>query len=512
MGNRVRLRGAGPQLEGKFWESDRLLRIGRMETSEIVLSDPSISRRHAEVVLGDQGWVVRDLGSTNGSFLNGVRVGQTYRKIRQRDVLQCGNLVMVVAILEEDQQAPTDTPAGNMQVQASAQHSWDEALEVAASHRLKLPRPGDPLLTLLRASHHLTHIGNIDELLRSVLDDTVTTLDAQRGSIVLADDAGNLQLRAVSTGMRETGGRSCFSRSMAQRCFSRGESLLCRDVNTEPELLAARSIADGTMASILCVLLRSPRKRIGILHLDRGPLQEAFTLDDLHLADAIAASVSAGIESAQLLEKQREMFIQTVTALAQTMELRDQYTGGHTQRVTDYSMLLAEELRLSATDRQTIQIGCPLHDVGKIGIDDRILRKQDRLTAEEFEIMKSHTLKGAAILETIPDLAPVIPVVRNHHERWDGTGYPDGLAGENIPRLARIVAVADAFDAMTSDRPYRPGMPAEVAFEEIRTKSGIQFDPECAAAFLRLRPRLEEMLALRYGSVVDMDVPEPALI
>src|SRR4029434_9800540 len=112
-------------------------------------------------------------------------------------------------------------------------------------------------------------------------------------------------------------------------------------------------------------------------------------------------------------------------------------------------------LNLSPDDLNLLRTGTPLHDVGKIGIDDAILRKPDRLTREEFEIMKTHTTKGAKILEQIPDLLPIIPIVRSHHERWDGKGYPDGLVGEAISPLARVVALADAFDAMTSDRPYR---------------------------------------------------------
>jgi putative nucleotidyltransferase with HDIG domain len=256
----------------------------------------------------------------------------------------------------------------------------------------------------------------------------------------------------------------------------------------------ARSISEGAMASVLCVLLRTPRKKLGVLHLDRSPLQKPFTEDDLHLADALAANVSAGIESAQLLRKERNLFFNTITILAQAVELRDNYTGGHTNRVTNYSLLLAKELDLSEEEVHLIKIGTPLHDIGKIGIDDAILRKPGRLTAEEFKTMQSHTVQGAKILETIPDLHSVIPIVRSHHERWDGRGYPDGLLGEAIPSLARIVAVADAFDAMTSDRPYRKGMPADIAFAEVRKQSGLQFDPKCAEAFLAIRLRLLQEL------------------
>ena len=244
------------------------------------------------------------------------------------------------------------------------------------------------------------------------------------------------------------------------------------------------------MASVICVLLRTPRKKLGVLHMDRGPLQKQFSKDDLHLADALAANVSAGIECAQLLRQQREMFINTVVTLAQAVELRDDYTGGHTMRVSRYAEVLAERMELDPQDLKWIRLGTPLHDIGKIGISDSILLKPGSLTPEEFTIMKTHTTKGAEILARIPDLAPVIPIARSHHERWDGKGYPDGLAGEDIPLLARVVAVADTYDAMTSDRPYRKGMPAAAAFAEIEKNAGKQFDPHCAATFLSIRDQI----------------------
>jgi putative nucleotidyltransferase with HDIG domain len=244
------------------------------------------------------------------------------------------------------------------------------------------------------------------------------------------------------------------------------------------------------MASVLCVLLRTPRKRLGVLHLDRGPLDEQFTKEDMHLADALAAHVSAGIESANLLKKQRDLFYATIMVLADLVEMRDPYTGGHTRRVTEYSTLLGQHLEVSAKDLHLIRTGTPLHDIGKIGIDDAILRKPGKLTPAEFEIMKTHAEKGAKILETVPDLADVIPIVKSHHERWDGAGYPDGTAGDKTDRLARIVAVADAFDAMTSDRPYRKGMSADDAFAEVEKMSGKQFDPVAAAGFLAIKQRI----------------------
>ncbi|HYT92579.1 MAG TPA: HD domain-containing phosphohydrolase, partial [Gemmataceae bacterium] len=460
MKRHIRLRGINGDVEGMIWEGDALLRAGRLATLEVVLDDSSVSRRHAEIRATPHGWRVRDLGSTNGTYLNGARLGAGEWPVRVHDIIRCGNVTLVVDLLRDGKEsADTFAPPDNLLVQETANNSWEEAVEGLAYDRNRCPRPGEQLLALLRAGHHLGHLESEEELLHSILNDAVSALDAQRGAIVLAEGPnGPLRLRALATGHSQVGSRTSFSQNLAQRSFTRGESILCCSVEEDPELMGARSIAEGTMASVLCVLLRTPRRRLGVLHLDRGPMQEPFTKDDLHLADAMAANVSAGIESAALLRKQRELFLNTITILAQAVELRDTYTGGHTARVTEYSLLLGQQLELTPEDLNQIRIGTPLHDIGKIGIDDAILRKPGKLTAAEFEDMKKHTTKGAKILEQVPDLVSIIPIVRSHHERWDGQGYPDGLKGEAIPRLARIVAVADAFDAMTSDRPYRPGM------------------------------------------------------
>src|SRR5262249_19404931 len=310
-------------------------------------------------------------------------------------------------------------------VEATAACSWEDALEGLAYDRNRSPRPGEQLLALLRAGHHLGHSESQEDLLHSVLNDAVSTLDAQRGAIVLAEESmGVLRLRALASGRGEAPPPRAFSHSLAHRCFTSRESILCHRVDDDPELAMAQSIAEGAMSSVLCVLLRTPRRELGVLHLDRGPLQQPFTAEDLHLADALAANVSAGIESAQLFQKREDLFLRTITILAQAVELRDDYTGGHTSRVSKYAELLGRQLNLGKADLNWIRLGTPLHDIGKIGIDDAILKKPGPLTPAEYKIMQSHTVKGAAILSTLPDLAPVIPIVRSHHERWDGKGYP----------------------------------------------------------------------------------------
>jgi len=492
----LRLRGISGPTKGRVWESDALLRAGRLATLEIVLDDTSVSRKHAEVACHADGrWFVRDNESTNGTYVNGARVGRDEYPVKARDVVQFGKVAMLAELVEASVEGP---PSDQLVIAASTKGASDgEGLRHIAFDSNNMPRAGDQLLALLRAGHYLGHIEREDELLDTILNDCVSVLDAQRGAIVLAEGESppgtepKMRIRSLSVGRGESKGRFHFSKRLTQRCFAKGESVLFCNVLDEGDL--THSISDGQMTSVMCVLLRTPRRKLGVLHVDRGPGQPPFTKDDLLLADALAAHVSAGIECSHLLKKQRDMFLRTISMLAEMVELRDKYTGGHTRRVTGYSLLIAEQLGLPEDEIEWLKLGTPLHDIGKIGISDEILQAPRRLTPAEFATMQTHTTKGADHLKGVPELAPVLPIVRSHHERWDGTGYPDRLSKDEIPLLARIVAVADAFDAMTSQRPYHDknrSRTAEDAFGEVARQSGRQFDPACAEAFLAVRPQV----------------------
>ncbi|NOZ79568.1 MAG: HD domain-containing protein [Acidobacteria bacterium] len=184
----------------------------------------------------------------------------------------------------------------------------------------------------------------------------------------------------------------------------------------------------------------------------------------------------------QALRQNQELFLETIRTLAAAIDAKDPYTRGHAERVSSFSMAIARHLGLSQEQVFRIRIAAILHDVGKLGIRDDILKKPGRLTAEEFAVMRQHPVIGAQIMAPIRMLRDIIPGIRNHHEMWDGSGYPDHLTGETIPLVARIIGVADTFDAMTTDRPYQRALRLEVVLDRMRAMAGIRFDPKVIEA------------------------------
>ena len=286
-------------------------------------------------------------------------------------------------------------------------------------------------------------------------------------------------------------------------CGLRNRNILELQPDLYDNLLAVKKQMDLLKAA-LCVPCYFKRDLLGILVLGEKTAGESFSREEMGFFVTLANDAAMAIANAQLIENlqqrveeikelyinEHRIFIHTAIALAAAIDARDTYTHGHTERVTNYCVSIAKELdgvpEVSQYKdyRETLQIASLLHDVGKIGIPDYILNKNGRLTPEEFEEIKKHSIIGATILQPIKELSDVAKEVRSHQECYDGSGYPDGLAGNDIPFIARIIAVADAFDAMTTNRPYRKKKTVEEAIQELKAKSGTQFDPIIVSAFL----------------------------
>jgi diguanylate cyclase (GGDEF)-like protein/putative nucleotidyltransferase with HDIG domain len=266
------------------------------------------------------------------------------------------------------------------------------------------------------------------------------------------------------------------------RAARTGEPVIVPDTSKEPDFLAPEG--DGLFAgSELSVPIRVAGEIWGVLNLE-DQRKNAFGPDDLVFADLLAGHIGAALDRSRLFSDLESAFTTTLAMLSDALERKDAYTAAHADEVADLSVAVARRLGLSEDDVRTINYGGLLHDIGKIGIPSEIILKPAKLTDEEFEIIKQHTIIGADMLSRIPFFEDVVPVVRSAHERWDGGGYPDGLAGEDIPLGARIICACDAYNAMITERPYKSSMPRGAAVAELARCRGTQFDPQVVEALL----------------------------
>jgi HD-GYP domain-containing protein (c-di-GMP phosphodiesterase class II) len=218
--------------------------------------------------------------------------------------------------------------------------------------------------------------------------------------------------------------------------------------------------------------------------------EQEFGTHEASLLSSVGSLLATHAQNVQLFEQKEALFLGVIRAMASALDARDKYTSGHSERVASTARCIAIQMQLPGQDVEDIYISGLLHDIGKIGIPDHVLLKPGRLTDEEFEIIKQHSKIGYEILKQIPAMSRVLPGVLHHHESLDGQGYPGGLKGNAIPLMARILAVADAFDAMTSNRAYRPKMPLEKAFAILKNHAGIQWDAEVLHAFFEMRSQI----------------------
>jgi putative nucleotidyltransferase with HDIG domain len=241
----------------------------------------------------------------------------------------------------------------------------------------------------------------------------------------------------------------------------------------------------------MCVPLRTADELLGALYVDSLSGAGRFNETDLELLAAIGNQAGVAMHRVRLMGELERLLLDTIKAIAATIDARDGYTHRHSERVAALTAHLARELGLSRQERETAELSALLHDVGKIAVPDSILNKPGRLTADEFAEMQKHPLHGARILGNIQSatVKAVLPGVQYHHEKWDGSGYPEGLQGEAIPFLGRLLAVADFYDAVTSARAYRAAMPPDEAIALVEAGAGVHFDPAVAAALVRLFQR-----------------------
>jgi len=342
------------------------------------------------------------------------------------------------------------------------------------------------LLVGSRLATSLAHAHSIEDVATTAVRELHDSFDYYLAVVQRLDPDGSLRVVAGAGPLAEA---SDDFLAMVQpvevgvngRVARTGEAAMVNDTRLDSDYLDRNPRTDP--GSELSLPIRVAGSVWGVMNLEQVE-QDAFASEDLLLAHIVAGQVGSAIYRCQLVDELEGAFITTLGVLADAVELQDAYTADHANEVADLAVAVGERMGIGGPELDRLRYGALLHDVGKIGVPGELLRKTGPLTPEEREQMDTHTAIGARMLERIPFLAPIAPMVRSAHERVDGGGYPDGLRGEEIPRGAMIIATCDAYHAMTSDRSYRQAMPKEAAIRELHSSAGTQFDPEVVSALV----------------------------
>lgn len=352
---------------------------------------------------------------------------------------------------------------------------------------------------LTQASREMSTVIGIDNLLSLVLELINKIVDSEYSLISFIDkDNDSLEIKA-SNGLEKESLEKMnlqVEEGISDWVAQRGQPILVSDYKNDIRFIKFKDIHPFNIKNVLSVPFLGKKDVIGVLTLYNRIGKPEFSNEDFQILTALAGQLGTSIEVANLYETISESYKNFILVLANAIEARDQYTRGHIERVTKFAKSTAEEMGWDEEKIKEIEMGGILHDIGKIGVPDNILNKTDRLTKEEYEVIKTHPIIGRNMLKSMVSFDPAISYILYHHERYDGNGYPFQLKGTDIPSGGRIIAVADSFDAMTSDRPYRKGMDTKEAVLELEKNSGSQFDPDIVNAFIRLykNGKIEEII------------------
>jgi len=336
----------------------------------------------------------------------------------------------------------------------------------------------------------------LNRVLEEVMDTLIELMRAERGFLMLRGGNNELSVR-IARGIAhinlDEDSSLKVSRTIVDEVAKSGEPILTTNAQDDPRFEGHVSIAAFQLRSILCAPLKIKNELIGVIYVDNRARSGIFQENDLSLIRAFADQAAVAIDNAQLFDnlqaKNRELeeaYQATLEGWVSALDLRDKETEGHTQRVTILTQRLALSMGVNDAELVNITRGALLHDIGKIAIPDGILLKPGKLTDEERSIIQKHPVYAYEMLRRIDFLQSAIDIPYCHHEKWDGTGYPRGLSGEEIPFAARIFSVVDVYDALVSDRPYRKALPVDEVKEMIKRDAGSHFDPRVVEIFIAM--------------------------
>lgn len=462
-----------------------VFRIGRYEGNDLAFDNPYISRYHAEITIQGAAYQIRDLGSTSGTFVNGELV--KLHKLKDGDHIRLGRGRGVELVFHGDSVEDAADPDDTLQPVHVVTPEDTRFLNTS-----KLPDSGDltgetvdSLRALYEFMSELLAAHSAQELSDKLARFMRRTLKAERCAVLLYNrEMDQLEIAATC----DTDGLVTPSQSITGLTFNDNVSVLSFDASHDERFSNGDSIRFQSIRSVMCAPIGSKSRVWGVCYADNVTSTTTFNEEALDFLTAVGRHAGLALENLYLLEEQRRSLESFIRTLAASLDARDDNTAGHSARVGAISAGIARMMKISEPDCRLIYYAGLLHDYGKIGVRDDVLLKPAMLTPEEYEHVKQHPLHTFRLLSKIrfpEDLAEIPLVAAAHHERWDGSGYPDGLKDEEIPIGSRIVAVADAYDALTEDRCYHEGWSPERALEELVQHAGSYFDPAVIEAFIK---------------------------
>lgn len=468
--------------------------IGRDPGNQIAIPDDQISRFHLRIKRRGRLLIVEDLESRNGTFINGDRIVNAV--VRTGDKILVGSTEIVVfsteAEISLDQRVlGSQGPEAGPEITVQASRNGETEPEIVPSSRI--PLQPDPSISLPSRVTQAVYEAEGDMLLsrtagdagRTILKSLHRLLPWIRRSAVFQWHPESRKLTPLATRGEDAGGYVTLVQKPVEDAINRACAIFVGPRNEKAS--PARTQTHQEFARFVLPLI-SHERITGLVHIEADPAQIQDAHQQIQPGLALLERVAATLENFALRNELDGWLIGVIDTLVATIEAKDTYTHGHSERVSRYSLAIADELKLGRDLKRQLLISALCHDIGKIGVPDAVLKKASLLSTEEYLEMKLHPVLGAEIVQRLPGSARFLSGIKYHHERWDGSGYPDGLRGEDIPFFGRIVGICDVFDAMVSGRAYSGFMDQSDAVERLQEEKEL-FDPEILKAFNRAHDR-----------------------
>ncbi len=458
--------------------------LGRDPNNTIVIRDSEASRHHIRIKKRGRLYILEDLESRNGTYINGDRVINS--TIANGDKILVGATELMFIAPDSNIQIASDLGKFDMyldeglkvpiDIESQQKHHFKRAIRLdPAALANNMMSNGQAINDIFNYHSNLIVIKDLKESCHTLLKSLGKIVhNASRAAIFIWSHQARQLLPYATKEFSKQKQGFLLSRSAFEDALSRRQGILL-----SPEVKATQQ---GRNRVVLPVC--HSEDIVALVHIEIDNPREEFAMHELESAQALLQRASPLIESMLLRQELDGWLGGVIETMLSVVEAKDTYTRGHSERLSIYCMAVAEELRLRPEVKRLLMISALCHDMGKVGIPDAILKKASLLSSEEYAEMKLHPTIGANIISHLPNAQKIVSGVKYHHEKWDGTGYPEGLAGEDIPFFGRIVAIADVFDAMVSGRSYSGFMDQDEAVERLQSEAEL-FDPEILKAFVR---------------------------